>query len=258
MSNVIQIKRGSAKPNDNILAEYELGYDTTKNRFYIGLLDSTITTKPIKARELGYIPCENSYNNSGGIARRIISSTVRFTGLSTFINTVNISSVDGKTGKFVFRGVEFFLAKGTGGQYLRLDTSTSVTSPQPTKFLGLIGGTQNSNGTWSGATLGNSNQPWEGAYIKTINSSSATQDLDLHIGNGLTVGGTTKLSSSLSVTGATTLSSSLSVGSTTTLNSLSVTNAAILSGQLILSKSVYGSELPNSGLTNGRLFFVEA
>ena len=40
MSNVIQIKRGSSKPGNNVLAEYEIGYNTTDKCFYIGIKNS--------------------------------------------------------------------------------------------------------------------------------------------------------------------------------------------------------------------------
>lgn len=37
MGNIIQIKRGAGKPNNGILANGELGYDTENNRLYIGV-----------------------------------------------------------------------------------------------------------------------------------------------------------------------------------------------------------------------------
>ena len=36
MSNTIQIKRGAGVPPDGSLAPYELGYDTSNNKLYIG------------------------------------------------------------------------------------------------------------------------------------------------------------------------------------------------------------------------------
>ena len=86
MSNVIQIKRGPGKPENGVLAEYEIGYSTELERFYLGQKDDSV-------KEVNYLPAKfidsnnpgKTTNNGSGQSFRVDCKT-RFYGPSTTSN----------------------------------------------------------------------------------------------------------------------------------------------------------------------------